>query len=106
MKCNQCGTCCKLFLINLTEEEYISKQFKTQFDEFVENFEEAELICANIIEQKEDNSCIYQKNNKCSIHNKRPQSCRNFYCQSKNQQFKVMITQINSFRSKVLKTLL
>ncbi len=30
--CTGCGTCCKLFLINLNEEEYRSKKYKTQFD--------------------------------------------------------------------------
>ena len=43
MKCLQCGVCCKLFYINLTEEEYKSGDYRTQFDEFdlVEDFVEA-----------------------------------------------------------------
>ena len=109
MKCSQCGVCCKLFLINLTEEEYRSKRFKTQFDEFVKDaeeseilgthemgFEEAELTGANILAQNKDGSCIYLKDNKCSIHEKRPQSCKNFFCDSKKEQFKKMIEEIKS----------
>ena len=67
------------------------------FDEFVEDFEEAELTGANILAQKEDNkTCIYLENNKCSIHNHRPQSCKDFFCDSKKERFKAMIEKINN----------
>ena len=81
MKCNQCGVCCKLFMINLTEEEYKSGRYKTMFEEFgiVEDFEEAEMTGANILTQNDDGSCIYLKEGKCSIHDERPKSCRNFF---------------------------
>jgi len=51
MKCQMCGVCCKLFLINLTESEYKSKKYKTQFDEFefIDDFKEAEMCGANIL---------------------------------------------------------
>jgi Fe-S-cluster containining protein len=100
MNCIQCGVCCKLFLINLTEEEYKSKKYKTQFDDFelVGDFEEAEMIGANIISQKEDGTCIYQRNNQCSIHKTRPQSCRNFFCTSKDPKFKTMIAKIKDYK--------
>ena len=54
MKCDQCGVCCKLFLINLTEKEYKSGKYKTQFEEFglTKDFKEAEMCGANIITQK------------------------------------------------------
>ena len=94
MICKECGVCCKLFLINLSKEEYNSKEYKTMFHEFVEDFQEAELTGANILKQKEDGSCIYQKENKCSIHNKRPQSCRHFFCDSEKQQYQEMIKEI------------
>ncbi len=95
-KCLGCGTCCKLFLINLTEKEYNSGKYKTQFRLFgkVKDFKEAERSASNIIEQKEDGSCIYLKEGRCSIHNKRPKSCRAFFCTSKNKQFKSMIEKI------------
>ncbi len=96
-KCDACGVCCKLFLINLTEEEYKSGKYKTQFQVFgqVDNFIEAEQDAANIIEQKEDGSCIYLENGKCSIHETRPQSCRKFFCSSKDEKYKTMIERVN-----------
>ena len=95
-KCFECGTCCKLFLINLTEEEYKSGKYKTQFEMFglINDFKEAERCAANIIEQKEDGSCVYLKEGKCSIHQIRPKSCREFFCTSKNKRFKGMIEKI------------
>ena len=101
MKCDQCGVCCKLFVINLTEKEYKSGKYKTQFEEFGLNkdFLEAEMTGANIITQKKDGSCYYLKKGKCSIHNNRPEACKAFFCKSKNPQFKGMIEKINAFRS-------
>ncbi|MFH1828845.1 MAG: YkgJ family cysteine cluster protein [Nanoarchaeota archaeon] len=95
-KCNQCGVCCRLFVINLNEEEYNSRKYKTIFEEFgIVDFEEAELTGANFIAQNEDDSCIYLKDNRCSIHERRPQSCRKFFCDSKESHFKNMIDKIN-----------
>jgi Fe-S-cluster containining protein len=95
-KCSGCGTCCRLFLINLNEEEYLSRKYKTQFAMFgiEKDFKEAERCAANIIEQKDDGSCIYLKDNKCAIHDKRPNSCRKFFCTSKKKQYKNMIEKI------------
>jgi Fe-S-cluster containining protein len=101
MKCSKCGICCKLFYINLNEEEYRSRKYKTQFDffEFVEDFEEAEMCAANIITQREDGSCIYLKNSKCSIHNSRPEACRNFFC--KHPKFETMNKKIQEHKISV-----
>lgn len=98
--CFECGVCCKLFLINLNEEEYKSGKYKTQFEEFglIDDFEEAELCGANIIKQKKSGSCIYLKNGKCSMHETRPSSCRSFFCVSKNKDFKAMIKMINDYK--------
>ncbi len=64
------------------EVEYKSGGYKTQFEEMgvTEDFEEAQVCGANIIEQKGDGSCTYLKEGKCSIHERRPQSCKNFFC--------------------------
>jgi len=99
-ECDQCGVCCKLFMINLTEEEYKSGKYKTQFESFgiINDFQEAEMCGANIIQQKEDESCIYLKDKNCSIHNIRPQSCRNFFCNSKDPQFQSMIKKIKKHK--------
>jgi len=100
MGCNQCGVCCKLFLINLNEEEYNSGRYKTIFAEFgfVNNFEEAELTGANLLAQNEDESCIYLKEGKCAIHQDRPQVCREFFCDSKDPWFKEMIERIEKYK--------
>ena len=97
-ECYKCGVCCTLFLINLNEEEYKSGKYKTEFEEYGINsdFLEAELCGQNIITQKKDGSCFYLKNKKCSIHNIRPKSCRNFFCASKDPSFKTMIEKINA----------
>jgi len=101
-KCFECGACCKLFLINLTEEEYKSGKYKTQFEMFglINDFGEAERCAANILEQKEDGSCVYLKKGRCSIHQIRPKSCRKFFCTSKNKQFKGMIEKIKKAKLK------
>lgn len=61
------------------------------FDEFVEDFEEAEMVGANLLEQKEDGSCIYLKDTTCSIHDRRPAVCKPFFCNSKEPRFQEMI---------------
>ena len=96
LECSQCGVCCRLFLINLNSEEYKSCRYKTQFEEFglTSDFMEAEMCGANIITQKKDGSCFYLADGKCSIHSARPQSCRNFFCSSKDPEFKTMIEKI------------
>lgn len=99
MKCNQCGTCCKLFLIDLDEEEYRSKRYKTIFDEFYDNFDEAVENAANIIAQNEDGSCIYLKDGKCSIHESRPKACRAFFCDSKRPEDQKKIGIIMRYKS-------
>ncbi len=99
--CSQCGLCCRLFLINLTEEEYKSKKYKTQLEEFglVENFKNAASCGANILKQKKDGSCAYLKDNKCSIHKIRPQACQDFFCTSKLKKFKGMVDLIKEKQS-------
>ncbi len=99
MGCNQCGVCCKLFLINLTEEEYKSERYSTMFDEFVPDFEEAEMVGANILKQKEDGSCVYLKDGKCHIHNFSPASCKKFFCDSSDPSFKGMIEKIKDYKN-------
>ena len=99
-KCNSCGICCKLFLIILTEKEYNSKKYKTQFKRFglIKDFAKAEDCGANIIKQKDDGSCIYLKNGLCSIHETRPEACKAFFCDSKDEKFKDMIEEIEKFK--------
>ena len=92
-KCSQCGLCCRLFLVNLTEEEYRSGKYKTQFEEFglIDDFRKAATWGASTIKQKKNGICFYLKKNKCSIHKIRPQACREFFCTSKLKKFRKMI---------------
>ena len=95
-KCSQCGLCCRLFLVNLTKEEYQSGKYKTQFEKYglIDNFHKAISCGANLLKQKKDGACIYLKKNKCSIHATRPQVCKEFFCTSKLKKFRKMIEQI------------
>jgi len=105
MNCDQCGICCKLFVINLNEKEYRSGKFKTVFEEFgmEDDFHEAELTGSNLLAMNDDDSCIYLKDGKCSIHENRPQVCRNFFCDSKDPWFKPMIEKINKHKKNLNK---
>jgi len=96
-KCDMCGICCKLFFINLNEEEYKSGQYKTMFEKLgvIKNFSKAKKRGINLLAKKEDNSCIYLLNNLCKIHKTRPKACREFFCGSKNKKFKKMQEIIN-----------
>jgi len=89
--------------VNLTEEEYRSNKYETQFKEFnkIDNFRKATACGANILKQKKDGRCIYLKRSKCSIHKIRPQVCREFFCASRLKKFKKMIDQIEKKRTEV-----
>lgn len=101
VNCSQCGTCCKLFLINLSENEYYFGKYKTQLEKFglIDDFLVASNCGVNILKQKKDGSCFYLKNNTCSIHQTRPEVCRKFFCASKLKKFKKMIEQIANVKS-------
>jgi len=90
--CNQCGECCKLFFINLNEEEYNSREFRTIFDDLavVEDYSIASDCGANFLAKKDDGSCIYLEDNSCSIHESRPQVCRSFFCDSTEDEYQTM----------------
>ena len=101
--CQACGLCCKLFLINLNEEEYRSGRYVTQLGKFgfFEDFAEAEMYGANIVEQKADGSCKYLEGTKCSIHQTRPQVCRGFFCNSQKEDYQGMIKDIEEKRAEL-----
>jgi len=98
--CSQCGICCKLFYINTTREEWMSGRYETvvQKSDTTDDFTLVERYGGNLLNQKKDGSCIYLKNNLCSIHEKRPQSCRNFFCTSKLKKYRDMIGMIKKKR--------
>jgi Fe-S-cluster containining protein len=83
-------------LINLAEKEYLSKKYKTQFGKLgkIKDFKKAAQCGAATLKQKKDGSCIYLKNNRCSIHSIRPKVCRSFFCSSKLKKHQPMIAQL------------
>jgi Fe-S-cluster containining protein len=99
--CFNSGVCCKLFLINLTEKEYNSGNYKTQFGKSVvfKDFKKAYASGVATLKQKKDGSCIYLKNNLCSIHPRRPQVCRRFFCSSKEKKYQSMVTQVKNYKT-------
>lgn len=100
--CNSCGVCCKLFYINLSQQEYNSGKYQTIFknDGLIQDFNQTKNCGANFLAKKDDGSCSYLIENKCSIHATRPQVCRHFFCSSKNKKFKNMVKTINQEKSK------
>jgi Fe-S-cluster containining protein len=99
-KCNMCGMCCKLFLINLSEEEYFSGKYIKVFEWFEINkdFDFVRENGINILAKKEDGSCIYLEDKLCKIHSDRPQVCKEFFCSSKNKRFENMRQAIKKHR--------
>lgn len=99
-KCDQCGICCKFFLINLNEAEYLTGKYRTVNDEYRSfvDFTEVEKYGLNFLAQNKDGSCVYLQENGCSIHEIRPQVCRDFFCSSRNLKYSTMITMINDFK--------
>jgi Fe-S-cluster containining protein len=95
--CNQCGVCCKLFLINLSEAELLSGIYDTQLSGYTarDNFKTVEKYGGNILRKNADGSCIYLYNNRCSIHAHRPKVCRNFFCDSRLKKYREMNRQIS-----------
>ena len=102
-ECKLSGVCCRLFYINLSKEEYESKTFKTQFEEFgyVDDFKDAEDFGANILSKNEDGSCVYLVDNKCSIHKRRPNACRDFFCTSPEPRFAEMVSMVHEAKTKM-----
>jgi Fe-S-cluster containining protein len=91
--CNGCGLCCRLFLINLSKEEYESGIYTTVFPKGIspDKFSEAQNCGAILLAKKEDDCCIYLEDNKCSIHANRPKVCRAFFCTTKACKFQSMV---------------
>ncbi len=87
--CSQCGLCCQLFAINLNQDEYLSGRYETIFQDVatIENFDTAAECGANFLAQNTDGSCAYLVKGKCSIHQHRPEVCREFFCRGEEFEF-------------------
>ncbi len=79
--------CCSMFNVDITEEEYASGRYKAhpfclQTSKPCDN---TSVVCANRkyrLKRRDDGYCVYLDEEKrlCSIHETRPQSCRDFNC--------------------------
>jgi Fe-S-cluster containining protein len=94
--CSGCSLCCRLFPVGLSETEFRSGKFITEFEDTggLESFSEIEEFGLNILKKNDDESCIYLIDRKCSIYPERPQMCRDFFCGSNKPAFKEMIEDI------------
>ena len=63
----------------------------------VDDFGDAEIDGSNILAQHDNGSCIYLKDGKCLIYDKRPEVCRKFFCDSEDKKFEGMIKKINEY---------
>lgn len=106
--CNGCGLCCKLFLINLSKEEYQSGEYRSVFEEFgpMGDFNEAKKCGANLLAKKTDGSCIYLDGSQCGIHANRPGACRDFFCTSKAKKFAGMVKIIKNNDKQIISSVL
>jgi Fe-S-cluster containining protein len=100
--CSMCGLCCQLFWINLNEEEYNSRKYLTVFDdiEIFDDFTKAKECGANLVKKKNNGDCIYLKANKCSIHERRPVVCKEFFCSGTETKYEKMRNIVKAARSR------
>lgn len=105
--CNGCGLCCKLFYINLSKKEYESGKYETMFEEYgkMTNFNEVKSCGANLLAKNEDGGCIYLKDSLCSIHDDRPDVCRDFFCTTKAKRFADMVKIIEEHDDKKISSM-
>ena len=96
--CSKCGACCRLFIVDLTKEEYLSGKYITDFKDQFDSFKQADMAGANLLAQKEDKSCVYLENNICTIYHKRPKTCREFSCSSKKNKYRELIKIIKDYK--------
>lgn len=55
----------------------------------------------HILDKNPDGSCVYLVNNRCSIHDSRPQVCRKFFCTTKAKKFQGMVEIISQSKSQM-----
>ena len=72
-KCKLCGFCCKLYYIQLKEDE-LNGKYRIVYDKNL----------GFTLAKKMDGSCVYLKDKKCTIYHDRPKSCRNYICENDN----------------------
>ena len=74
-----CGVCCRIFYIPLTEEEFNSGKYEVELESHRKDFSFVQKNGLNIL-KKNENGCVYLKDNKCTIHDDKPKFCKDFNC--------------------------
>ncbi len=69
MDCRDCCECCKRFLVPLSPIETLKYKIG-EYDDIP------------FLAKKEDGSCFYLKDGRCSIYNDRPIACREYSCEN------------------------
>jgi len=69
-RCSLCGNCCRLKIISLTRDD-IARLEARGFRDFAEERGERRLKRVN-------GRCIFLKDDRCTVHEHRPQVCRDF----------------------------
>lgn len=69
--CKKCGRCCKIFRLPVNNKDNLVKKFEDHFEFKLESYEVEVIFKGN---------CEHYKNGLCSIYEKRPEMCKNFFC--------------------------
>jgi len=75
--CGSCFDCCSKLSPYLTEEEFLSGKYNYTFLR-VDGFDKPVIA----VPKAEHGGCMYLVNNKCTIYERRPKSCRQFDCRT------------------------
>ena len=59
-------------------------------------FQIAKSCGANFLAKNEDGSCVYLKEGKCGIHERRPAACRKFFCTTKDRKYQSMVKELKN----------
>lgn len=73
--CGSCFDCCSKLSPYLTEEEFLSGKYNYTFLK-IDGFDKPIIA----VPKAEHGGCMYLVNERCTIYNRRPKSCRQFDC--------------------------
>ena len=81
-ECKQCGNCCKwkgIVKVSIGEAKKISAFLKLSLEEFCDRYTNLRPDRQGLIlKEKEDGSCIFLADNRCSINAVKPSQCLDF----------------------------
>jgi Fe-S-cluster containining protein len=78
--CTKCANCCRVTETGITERdiEKLSKFLGVTHDEFLRDFTMRAAEDNELILKRDENGCVFLKDNLCSVYEARPQNCANF----------------------------